>query len=52
MEACAVGERDSIRDYVLGRAEDDSRIVAAAAVGSLAVGPGDQWSDLDLTFGV
>ena len=30
----------------------DPRVVAAAVVGGLADGPGDRWSDLDLTFGV
>jgi hypothetical protein len=33
------------------KARGDERVVAAAAVGSSAVG-GDRWSDLDLTFGV
>jgi hypothetical protein len=33
-------------------AEDDERVVAGAAVGSLAVGSGDRFSDLDLTFGI
>jgi hypothetical protein len=33
-------------------ASDDHRIVAAAVVGSLATGPGDRWSDLDLSFAV
>ena len=33
-------------------AEEDRRIVAGAAVGSLAVGGGDRFSDLDLTFAV
>jgi hypothetical protein len=33
-------------------ARDDPRVVAAAEVGSLALGGGDRWSDLDLTFGV
>ncbi|HKH32032.1 MAG TPA: hypothetical protein VKA45_13380 [Gaiellaceae bacterium] len=33
-------------------AEDDPRVVAGAAVGSLAVDAGDRFSDLDLTFGV
>jgi len=37
---------------VLGLAERDPRIVAAAVIGSLAHGDGDRWSDLDLTFGV
>jgi hypothetical protein len=31
---------------------DDPRVVAAAEVGSLALGGGDGWSDIDLTFGV
>jgi hypothetical protein len=33
-------------------AETDRRIVAGATIGSLALGPGDRWSDLDLTFAV
>ena len=33
-------------------AEQDERVVAAAAVGSLAVGSGDRFSDLDLTFAI
>ena len=33
-------------------AEADRRVVAAAVVGGLADGPGDRWSDLDLTFAV
>jgi len=37
---------------VLRVAEKDRRIVAGAAVGSLAVGDGDRHSDLDLTFAV
>jgi len=37
---------------VLTLAREDERIVAGAAVGSLALGGGDQWSDLDLTFAV
>ena len=44
--------RDAVREHVLRRAEEDERIVAAAAVGSLAAGEGDGWSDLDVTFGV
>src|SRR5206468_2759338 len=31
---------------------NDDRVVAGAIVGSLAVGGGDRFSDLDLTFGV
>src|SRR5205814_4734804 len=36
----------------LAHAESDPRIVAGAAVGSLAVAGGDRFSDLDLTFAV
>lgn len=47
-----VEQRDDLRDRVLTLAESDRRIVAGAAVGSLAVGGGDRYSDLDLTFAV
>lgn len=47
-----VEERDHVRARVLELAEADPRVVAGAAVGSLASGGGDRFSDLDLTFGV
>ena len=47
-----VEQRDALRDRVLALAEADERVVAGAAVGSLASGGGDRFSDLDLTFGV
>jgi hypothetical protein len=47
-----VEQRDALRERLLRLAEDDERVVAGAAVGSLAVGGGDRFSDLDLTFGV
>ncbi len=47
----AVEERERIRAVLVEKARGDERVVAAAAVGASAVG-GDQWSDLDLTFGV
>src|SRR5918912_649369 len=47
-----VEERERVRDRVLELASADERVVAAAIVGSLAHGGGDEWSDLDLTFGV
>ena len=48
-----VEQRDALRERVLGLAEEDERVVAAAAIGSLAVdGGGDRFSDVDLTFGV
>jgi len=37
---------------MLQLAEEDERVVAGAAVGSLADGSGDRFSDLDLTFGI
>lgn len=47
-----VAQRESVRDRVLALAESDGRVVAGAAVGSLALGGGDRFSDLDLTFAV
>ncbi|MFL5935744.1 MAG: nucleotidyltransferase domain-containing protein [Gaiellaceae bacterium] len=47
-----VEQRDRLRDRVLRLAEDDTRVVAGAAVGSLALGGGDRYSDLDLTFAI
>lgn len=44
--------RDRVRDRVLALAEADARVVSGAVVGSMALGPGDRWSDLDLTFAV
>jgi hypothetical protein len=47
-----VEQRDALRDRLLRLADEDGRVVAAAAVGSLAAGTGDRFSDLDLTFAV
>jgi len=47
-----VEERDRVRDRVLELASADSRVVSAAIVGSLADGPGDRWSDVDVSLGV
>jgi hypothetical protein len=47
-----VEQRDALREHVLQLAEEDGRVVAGAAVGSLAVDGGDRFSDLDLTFGI
>lgn len=44
--------RDSVSAQVIEWATADQGIVSGAVVGSLATGPGDRWSDLDLTFGV
>src|SRR5438034_1449164 len=47
-----VEQRDAVRERVLRLAEEDDRVIAGAAVGSLAVDEGDRFSDLDLTFGI
>jgi hypothetical protein len=47
-----VEQRDALREHVLRLAEEDERAVAGAIVGSLALGGGDRFSDLDLTFGI
>ncbi len=47
-----VEQRDALRERALRLAEEDDRVVAGAAVGSLAVDDGDRFSDLDLTFGI
>ena len=48
----SVEDRERVHAWVLGRASSDPRVVAGAVVGSLALGEGDRWSDLDLTFAV
>ncbi len=48
----SVAYRQQVSRCVLEWAESDRRVVAAAKVGSLADGPGDRWSDLDLTFAI
>jgi hypothetical protein len=48
----SVDERDAVRARLLRRAGDDPDVVAAAITGSLALGGGDRWSDIDLAFGV
>ena len=48
----SINDRNLVRDRVLQMAKSDSRVVAGATVGSLALGEGDRWSDLDLTFAV
>jgi len=47
-----VEQRDALREHLLQLAEKDEHVVAGAVVGSLAVDGGDQFSDLDLTFGI
>jgi len=45
-------DRTRLDARVRAWAEEDVRIVAGARLGSLALGPGDRWSDLDLSFAV
>ena len=45
-------DRNRLREHVLQMAQADSRVVAGAVVGSLALDEGDRWSDLDLTFAI
>jgi hypothetical protein len=45
-----VAERDDFIKQVVGLAQADARIVAGAIVGSLAIGAGDRFSDVDLTI--
>ena len=47
-----VEQRDALRERVLRLAAEDERVIAGAIVGSLALGGGDRFSDLDLTFGI
>ena len=47
-----VEERDRVRNRLAQMSREDPRLVAGALVGSTAAGGGDQWSDLDLTFGL
>ena len=47
-----VEARDALSERVVEMAREDRRVVAAAEVGSLALGGGDRWSDIDLTFAV
>lgn len=45
-------ERARLRSELLDLAEKDARISGAAITGSLAGGSEDEWSDIDLAFGV
>lgn len=45
-------DRESLRDALVAAARDDARLTGAALTGSSAFGPEDEWSDIDLAFGV
>ncbi|MEN9562422.1 MAG: hypothetical protein RIR73_666, partial [Chloroflexota bacterium] len=48
----SIKDRNLLHEHVLQLAKSDTRIVAGAIVGSLALSDGDRWSDIDLTFSV
>lgn len=45
-------QRANLREALLQRAQQDTRISGSAVTGSAATGLEDQWSDIDLAFGV
>ncbi len=45
-------ERDAVRTWLVSEAHADERIVAAAITGSFAADAQDEWSDVDIFFGV
>jgi predicted nucleotidyltransferase len=45
-------ERDRVRDRVVEMARADPRVTAGALTGSTAFGAGDEWSDIDVAFGI
>jgi hypothetical protein len=45
-------QREETRARLLARAESDEDVAAAAITGSHAVGTADDWSDIDLAFGI
>ena len=47
-----VEERDRVRARLLELAQDDPDVAAAAITGSYAAGASDEWSDIDLSFGL
>lgn len=45
-------QREQVRQRILEVAQSDPRIIAGALTGSMAFGSGDEWSDIDVTFGI
>ena len=45
-------ERDAVREGVLEMARSDPRVTAGALTGSISLGNVDEWSDIDIAFGV
>src|SRR6516162_5410197 len=45
-------QRDHVRQHFLELAQSDPRVIAGALTGSMAFGSGDEWSDIDVAFGI
>jgi hypothetical protein len=45
-------QRDHVRQRILELAQSDPRVIAGALTGSMAFGGGDEWSDIDVAFGI
>lgn len=45
-------QREQVRNRVLALAKTDARVTAGALTGSMALGAGDNWSDIDVAFGI
>ena len=45
-------QRDQVREYILDLAKNDPRVTAGALTGSTAIGAEDEWSDIDVAFGI
>jgi hypothetical protein len=45
-------QRDHLRQRFLELAQSDPRVIAGALTGSMAFGSGDEWSDIDVAFGI
>jgi hypothetical protein len=45
-------QRDYVRKHFLELAQSDPRVIAGALTGSMAFGDGDEWSDIDVAFGI
>src|SRR5437762_3905608 len=51
-EMFTVEDRDRLREWIVEMARNDPRVTGGALTGSMAAGPVDRWSDIDLAFGV
>jgi hypothetical protein len=45
-------QREQVRQSIFALAQSDPRVIAGALTGSLAFGGGDEWSDIDVAFGI